>query len=119
MRHKIEICCLVLTVVVVVAVEAACIYAICYRPSLHKLPAVSVPSYGYWISPTLPQCWILGGVLVLLYRLIPPAALRRGLTSRGNWVNRKLLMRHWALLIALAIMQACALYLDYSAAVHR
>ena len=119
MLRQLETCCFVLAIVLVVAMEASCVHAIWCHPSLHRLPAVSMPIYGYWISPTLPQCWLIGGLLFLIYRLIEAVLRLRARDNSGPRVNGKSLLRQWTWLIALAVMQGCALYLDYSVMVSR
>ena len=119
MLRVLETCCFVLAIVLVVAIEASCVYAIWFHPSLHTLSAVAVPIYGYWMSPTLPQCWLIGGLLILIYRLIEAVLPPRTRDSSGSPVNGKSLLRQWTWLIALAVMQGCALYLDYSVVVSR
>jgi hypothetical protein len=114
MLRQLETCCFVLAILLVVAVEASCIHAIWCHPSLHRLPAVSVPIYGYWISPTLPQCWLIGGLFFLIYRLIEAVLPLRARGSSGSRVDGIFLLRQWTCLIALAVMQGFALYLDYS-----
>ncbi len=119
MLRQLETCCFVLAIVLVVAMEASCVHAIWCHSSLHRLPAVSMPIYGYWISPTLPQCWLIGGLLFLIYRLIEAVLRLRARDNSGSRVNGKSLLRQWTWLIALAVMQGCALYLDYSVMVSR
>jgi hypothetical protein len=119
MLRQLETCCFVLAIVLVVAIEVSCVYAIWFHPSLHRLPTVSVPIYGYWMRPTLPQCWLIGGLLILIYRLTEAALPLRTRDSSGSRVNGNSLLRQWTWLIALAVMHGCALYLDYSVMVSR
>ncbi len=119
MLRQLETCCFVLAIVLVVAIEASCVYAIWFHPSLHRLPTVALPIYGYWMSPTLPECWLIGGLLILIYRLIEAVLPPRTRDSSGSLVNGKSLLGQWTWLIALAVMQGCALYLDYSVMVSR
>jgi len=119
MLRQLETCCFVLAIVLVVAIEASCVYAICCHPSLHRLPTVAVPIYGYWMSPTLPQCWLIGGLLILIYRLIEAVLPLRAHGSSGSRVDGISLLRQWTWLIALAVMQGCALHLDYSVVMSR
>ena len=119
MLRQLETCCFVLAIVFVVAIEASCVYAIWFHPSLHRRPTLAVPIDGYWMSPTLPQCWLIGGLLILICRLIEAVLPPRTLDSSGALVNGKSLLGQWTWLIALAVMQGCALYLDYSVMVSR
>src|SRR5260370_19160341 len=108
MLRQLETCCFVLAIVLVVAMEASCVYAIWFHPSLHRLPTVALPIYGYWMSPTLPQCWLIGGLLILIYRLIEAVLPPRTLDSSGTLVNGKSLLGHLASLIPLAVMPGCS-----------
>ncbi len=119
MLRQLETCCFVLAIVLVVAMEASCVHAIWCHPSLHRLPAVSVSIYGCWISPTLPQCWLIGGLFMLIFRLLK--AVRSGgfHGDRTSLRINKSLLRQWTWLLVLVLLQGCALYLDSSMPVSR
>ncbi len=95
------------------ALEGSCIYTIWRHPSFQNIPPGSVSICGYWISPTFPQCWLIGGLFILIFRI--PNAVRSG---RLLTIDKSLL-RQWAWLFALALLQGCALYLDSSMVVSR
>jgi hypothetical protein len=67
---------------------------------------------GQWTSATLPQCWLLGALLVLFYRvstlLVPPQS--------WGWVesrsNRRSFVRLWCWTVALGSLQLGAVFLD-------
>src|SRR5271157_1388397 len=68
MLKKLETSSLLLAALLAVTIEGAFVYCL-WR---HPLPGTAGGSYlGHWISPTLPQYWLAGALLALLYYLIP------------------------------------------------
>ncbi len=82
------------------------------HPSCQTIPPRSVSICGYWISPTLPQCWLIGGLFILIFRMLN--AVRSGrLHENGTYLTvDKSLLRQWTWLFGLALLQGCALYID-------
>jgi hypothetical protein len=67
---------------------------------------------GRWTAATLPQCWLLGALLVLFYRvsamLVPPQSWGRAEAES----NRRAFLRLWCWTVALAAQQVGAMYMD-------
>lgn len=101
------------------AVEGSCVYTIWRHPSFHKIPPGPVSICGYWISPTLPQCWLIGGLFILIFRLLKTALSGRLHDDRTSLRIDNPLLRHWTWLLAMVLLQGCALYLDSSMPVSR
>lgn len=119
MLLRLETCFFVLALAFLVAVEGSCVYTIWHHPSFHKIPPRSVSICGYWISFTIPRCWLIGGLLMLIFRLLK--AVRSGGIhgDRTSLRISKSLLRQWTWLLALVLLQGCALYLDSSMPVSR
>jgi hypothetical protein len=83
----------------------------CGHPHLYATTGGSLNFVGQWTSIALPPGWLLGALLVLIYRVtamfIPP----RRWTDYEFLENRRafLRFRRWAM--ALAAMQGLALFL--------
>ena len=102
----------VLALALLVAVEGGCVYGIRHHPSFRKISPGSISICGYWISPILSQCWLIGGLFILSVRLLN--AVRSGgfHGDRTSLRINKLLLRQWTWLSGLALLQGCALYID-------
>jgi len=86
------------------------------RTNLIRLPAAGFATYGSpWIGLTLPQCWLLGGVVALFYYLCRATHQDAEKAVEG----RRAFLRIWYWYIALASAHGCALALDYLALVRR
>jgi hypothetical protein len=73
-------------------------------------------AYGNpWVGPTLPQCWLLGGVAALFYYLCHARQ-----SDAANAVEgRRAFLRIWCWFHDIASVQGCALCLNHFALVHR
>src|SRR5260370_33633999 len=69
MLRRLETCFFLLALALFVAVEGSCVYTIWHQPSFYEIPPGSVSIRGYRISPTLSQCWLIGGAFILIFRL--------------------------------------------------
>ena len=95
-----------------ITLEGACVYWLWLSGAMRTPSGIQASLVGQWTSATLPQCWLLGAVAVLIYRvtlmLVPPR----------SWVvvdllhNRRAFIRLWRWVVAVAAMQIWALYLD-------
>lgn len=95
-------------------IEGAFVYWIRVTPITP--PAARFPAYASaWIGPTLPQCWLLGGVVALFYYLCHTTQADAGKAGEG----RRTFLRIWYWFLALASAQGCALGLNYLAMVRR
>jgi hypothetical protein len=67
---------------------------------------------GQWTSATLPQCWLIGALLVLFYRvsaiLVPPQRWDQA-EERSN---RRAFVRLWYWTVALGALQAGTVCVD-------
>jgi hypothetical protein len=72
---------------------------------VHATPDGSLNVVGEWTGFALPQGWLFGALLVLVYRvaamLIPP----RSWTDSEGMHNRRAFVRLWCLAMALVAMQ--------------
>jgi hypothetical protein len=96
-----------------IILEGACVYWLgAARPTPPSAGIQSPNLVGQWTAATLPQCWLLGALLVLLYRLsamlMPPHSWGRNDAQS----NRRAFLRLWRWTVALGAFQVCALYLD-------
>ena len=95
-----------------VTLEGACVYWLWLSGAMRTHSGIQASLVGQWTSATLPQCWLLGAVVVLVYRialmLVPP----RSWDGADLLDNRKTFVRLWRWVVAVAAVQMCALYLD-------
>ena len=102
-----------------ITLEGACVYWLSTAGITPALAGIHPANLvGQWTASTLPQCWLLGALFVLLYRvsamLIPP----------HNWgrdnaqANRRAFLRLWRWTVALGALQIGVLYLDCFIGVH-
>ncbi len=95
-------------------VEACFVYYIRTLPSANA-PASPFPPGSNWISPTLPQGWLAGGLVALFYYLV---LAQRADPDKASQARRALL-RTWYWFLALAWAQGCALYVGHWALVQQ
>lgn len=98
----------------VITLEGTCVYWL-GATSPTRVPAhmQSANLVGQWTAATLPQCWLLGALLVLAYRvaamLLPPQRWGQAETQS----NRHAFLRLWRWTVALGALQVGAMYLDH------
>lgn len=119
MLRRFETVALFLAVMLGVFVEGSFVYWIWLHPIVPQLPESSLSYAGRWMSPALPQCWLIGAVLALFYYLIPIAHPAVRLEPDERIAYRRTFLRIWWWFLALAGAQGCALYLNYFAVLHR
>jgi hypothetical protein len=96
-----------------VILEGACVYWLS-KAGATRAPAEtqSVNLIGQWTSATLPQCWLLGALLVLFYRvsamLLPPQSWGWAEAESNHQVFQFL----WCWTVALGGFEVGALYID-------
>jgi hypothetical protein len=117
LRH-LETFVLFAAVMVAIIFEAGCVYWLWtheqLRPTTRSsfaLTADSTNLLGLWSGPTLPQCWLLGALLVLIYRLVRMTVRPESWDSAALLHNRHAFLRLWRWAIALTLMQGLTLYL--------
>jgi hypothetical protein len=102
-----------------ITLEAACVYWLGVPGVLHRSAGNSLTVVGQWTSATLPQCWLLGALAVLLYRAV--AMVVRPKTWDGVEIlhNRRAFVQLWRWAVAVGAVQIGALCLDrVASAVH-
>ena len=96
-----------------ITLEGACVYWL-GSAGVTRAPAViQAPNLvAQWTAATLPQCWLLGALFVLFYRvsarLVPPQSWGRAKAQS----NRRAFLRQWRWTVALGALQIGALYMD-------
>jgi hypothetical protein len=102
--------------ILVVTLEGACVYWMCGNPRPYAMSGSSLNFVGEWTGLALPQGWLLGALLVLIYRVtamfIPP----RRWDDNDFLQNRRAFLRLWRWAMALVAMQGLALFLGRAAA---
>jgi hypothetical protein len=96
-----------------IILEGACVYWLGAARPMPPSAGIQSPNLvGQWTAATLPQCWLLGALLVLFYRvsamLIPPQSWGRAEAQS----NRRAFLRLWCWTAALGALQVGALYMD-------
>ncbi len=119
MLKNLETFALLLAALLALAVEGVFVYWIRFHTLGARGSGSSLLYVGHWMSPTLPQSWLIGSLLALLYYLVvilrPPAELEPEKLIH----HRRTFLRIWYWFLALAGAQGCALYLSYFAELRR
>ena len=113
MLSKVETFVFFAAMLLAIALEGACVYWLGSAGVKPSHVGVQSPNLvGQWTAATLPQCWLLGALCVLFYRvsamLVPPQSWGR--TEAQS--NRRAFLRLWCWTIALGALQVGALYMD-------
>lgn len=111
MLHRLETFALFAAMLLAIVLEAGCVYWTCHHRFGHEQQTEAVILMGDWSGPTLPQCWLIGALLVLLYRAIRTAAPPTAWTLEERSANRHSFFRLWRLAITLLLLQGLNLYL--------
>src|SRR5208283_6226780 len=111
--RQIESFVLLAAMLLAITLEGGCVYWLWAPGALAPHSVTQVSLVGQWTAATLPQCWLLGAVVVLVYRialmLVPPRSW--GLVDLLH--NRRAFVRLWRWMVAVAAVQMCALYFDH------
>jgi hypothetical protein len=118
MLNKFETLALFLAAVLALVVEGSFVYWIWWCPLVPE-SSLSLSYAGHWMSPTLPQYWLIGALLALFYYLIPIAHPAVRLEPNERVAYRRTFLRIWYWFLAIAGAQGCALYLSYFAVLRR
>ena len=114
MLQKFERFACFLAALLALVVEACLVYAVRLYP--RATPPVNSFMYGgEWMGPTLPQCWLVGALVVLLYYLLHASHINEGLALQ----RRRAFLRTWRWFLALASMHGGALCLGYFVGVRK
>ena len=95
-----------------ITLEGACVYWLWLPGTVRAHSGTQVTLVGQWTAATLPQCWLLGAVVVLVYRIALMLMPRRNWDVDHLLHNRKSFVRLWRWVMAVGTVQMCALYLD-------
>ena len=95
-----------------ITLEGACVYWLWLPGTARAHPGTQASLVGQWTAATLPQCWLLGAVTVLIYRIVLMVLPRRIWDIDDCLHNRRAFVRLWLWVVAVAAMQMCAVYLD-------
>jgi len=99
-----------------IILEGAFVYWMCRQRFVLATHDRPLNVAGEWTGLALPQGWLLGALLVLIYRVtamfIPPT----GWTGDAIQHNRRAFVRLWCLAMALAVMQGLLFLLGNRAA---
>ena len=117
MLRKLETFTLFAAMMLAIVLEAGCVYWLWTHGELMPVGSGSANLIGDatnlvapWTSTTLPQCWLLGALLVLFYRLgrmvVPPDSWDRATLLD----HRRAFLRLWRWFMALAAVHGLALY---------
>ena len=116
MLRRLEAFAFFFAMILAVTLEGACVYWISGHARVHATTEGSLNFVGEWTGFALPQGWLLGALLVLIYRItamfIPP----RRWTDNEFLQNRRAFLRLWRWAMALVAMQGLALFLGRAAA---
>ena len=66
--RQIETFVLFAAMLLAITLEGACVYWLWLPGSMRGHSETQVTLVGQWTAATLPQCWLLGAVVVLVYR---------------------------------------------------
>src|SRR5260370_42247092 len=104
MLRRLETCFFVLALALFVAVKGRCGYTIWHQPSFDEIPPGYVSICGSRISPTLYQCWLIGGLVILICRLLS-AVRSGGLRGYGSSLGiNQSLWHQWSHMPALVLL---------------
>lgn len=95
-----------------ITLEGACLYwvgaiSVTSTPAGHPANLV-----GQWTAATLPQCWLIGALLVLFYRVSAILVLPQTWDQAEAQSNRRGFVRPWYWTVALGVLQAGTLCMD-------
>jgi hypothetical protein len=111
--NQIETLVLFAAMMLAIALEGACVYWLRTPGAMRALGGIQSPNLvSQWTAATLPQCWLLGALLVLLYRMSATLRPPHGWGRAEARSNRRAFLHLWCWTVALAALHVSALYLD-------
>ena len=114
MLQKLEWFACFLAALLALVVEACLVYALRMYPRA-TAPVNSFMYGGEWMGPTLPQCWLVGALVALLYYMLHAWRVNEGLAVQ----RRRAFLRTWRWFLTLASVHGGALCLGYFVGVRR
>ena len=116
MLRKLETLAFFSAMMLAIILEGSVVYWMFGHPRSSTLPESSFNLVHEWSGAVLPQGWLLGALLVLMYRvsvmLVPPTRW----TANESLHNRQAFVRLWRWVLALVTMQALVLFLGHASA---
>jgi hypothetical protein len=109
--RKLETVMLFSAMMLAVVLEAALVYWIFQRPVLLTSPPSSFQVKGEWTGIALPQGWLFGALLVLVYRATVTFHPPRSWANSDKGRNRTAFLRLWRWTVVLMAIQGLALFL--------
>ena len=107
--HRIEAVFVFLAMMLAVVLEGGIVYWLSQHPTTQ---GASFGLTGQWTGAALPQAWLFGALLVLVYKLIVMFTPSSGCPEGEVQRERKGFLRLWRWTVALIAMQAFAFFLD-------
>ena len=95
-----------------ITLEGACVYWLWLPGTARAHSGTQASLVGQWTAAALPQCWLLGAVAVLIYRIVLMLVPSRTWDIDDCLHNRRAFVRLWRWVVAVAAVQMCAVYLD-------
>ena len=105
MLRKLEALTFFLAMILAVILEGAVVYWLFGHSLVHVTPDGSLNGVGEWTGFALPQGWVFGALLVLIYRVTAMLTPPRCWTDSELMLNRRAFVRLWCLAMALVAMQ--------------
>ena len=100
-------------VLLAITLEGACVYWLAVV-SVTSAQAGIYPAnlVGQWTAATLPQCWLIGGLLVLSYRVSAILAPPQGWGQAAAQSSRRAFVHLWSWTVALGALQVGTVSMD-------
>jgi hypothetical protein len=96
-----------------ITLEGACVYwADVVSVTSTPTGADTANLVGQWTATTLPQCWLIGALLVLFYRVSAIVAPPQTWDQAEARSNRRAFVRLWYWTMALGALQVGAVCMD-------
>ena len=105
MLHKLEGVTFLLAMMLAVILEGAVVYRLSGHSPVHATPDGSLKVVAEWTGFALPQGWLFGAFLVLVYRLTAMVAPPKCWTDSELVHNRRAFIRLWCVATAQVAMQ--------------
>jgi hypothetical protein len=103
--HKLEGLTFLLAMMMAVILEGAVVDWLSGHSPVHATPNGSLRVVGKWTGFALPQGWLFGAFLVLVYRLTAMVAPPKCWSDSELVHNRRAFIRLWCVAMALVAMQ--------------
>lgn len=116
MLRRLETFTFFLAMMLAIILEGAFVYWMCRSPFVLPTPDTPLNVAGEWTGCALPQGWLLGAFIVLIYRLTAIFTPPTSWTTDEIQRNRRAFVRLWCLAMAVAAMQGLLFFFGNRAA---